>query len=126
MSGTGAADYYPEQIGWSHLNCTRCPTSGLVEHLSHSESGLLDEKPQKIALTALSSRVPDLWLVLDLIEPMFFRRHFFLLFLVVLTTFHLLQLVPELSHSPSAPPMDHYWLTTLCGLHGIFYVDPPY
>ena len=37
-------------------------------------------------------------------------------------TIHLLQLVPELFHFPSAPPMDHHWLTRLYGPNGIFYV----
>ncbi len=39
---------------------------------------------------------------------------------------HLLQPVPELSHFLLALPMDCHWLTTLCRLHGMIYVEPMY
>ncbi len=39
---------------------------------------------------------------------------------------HLLELTPKLFHFPVALPVDYHWLTTLCRLQGIFYVEPMY
>ena len=78
-------------------------------------------KTPKLALTSLSSRVPDPWPVLYC-----FSQSTFSPLSNGANSVHLLQLVPELPHFPLALPMDYCWFTRLYGPHGIFNVQPTY